>query len=440
MTTALENGKAGSAVANKARVLVIAGASSSDSIVEALTATGHAVTTANDFVAAQAQAASTPPDLVLVDATIAAGTPTDFAWPAWLLVTGESSTRATDPFLGVIHGDSASETLDAVVAAAMALGQARVRCAELERMFEGMRDGSVMIGRSPTMRRLQGVLRRAAECDATVLIEGPAGSGKSLAARVIHCKSRRSNRPLVAASCSGLDGDALTQAMANANGTTLVLEDVDQLPVAAQAALVRHLKERPQPGTESQQPRIIATTAAHLPELIARGAFREDLYYRLHVFPIVVPSLRERTEDIGLLAATILESCTAQGNKTAGFSASSLMLLESLPWPGNVAQLEHVVRRAHALAGGGQIDRLHLLGPSTGLNGPAETRTRMPQPTDDDSEVSEETVRPFEEEEQRLLGRALRATKGNVRRAAQLLGIGRATLYRKIQQYKLRLN
>src|SRR5262249_36048964 len=158
----------------------------------------------------------------------------------------------------------------------------RTRCAELEQLVAGLRDGSVLVGRSPLMRRLGDALRRAADNDATLLVEGQPGTGKSLAARVVHCKSRRCGLPLVTAECEQVDADALVKLLEESSNTTLILENIDRLPAASQAVLVRHLKERPRDGS-SLRPRVIATTASHLPELVARGAFREDLYYRLNV-------------------------------------------------------------------------------------------------------------------------------------------------------------
>jgi DNA-binding NtrC family response regulator len=255
----------------------------------------------------------------------------------------------------------------------------------------------------------------------------------------VHCKSRRCGLPLATVECESVDADALARLLEESSNTTLILENIDRLPAAAQAVLVRHLKERPRAGSGSARPRVIATTANHLPELVARGAFREDLYYRLNVFPLRMPAVRERTEDVGLLAQTFLQASVASGaSPRAGFTASALILLESMSWPGNVAQLESTIRRATVQAGGGPIDRTHLLAPTTGVTAPLEAKAEATSTQEDD--VTEEMIRPFEEEEQLLLARALRATGGNVRRAAQLLGIGRATLYRKIQQYRLRLH
>ena len=126
------------------------------------------------------------------------------------------------------------------------------------------------------------------------------------------------------------------------------------------------------------------------------------------------------------------------------FTASAMILLESHPWPGNVAQLQNAVMRAHALSDGKAIDSTHLLGPSTGISAdevePGVQARATSHDDDEDEEVREEDILPLDTEEKRLLARALKATKGNVRRAAQLLRIGRATLYRKIQVYKLKLH
>jgi len=271
-----------------------------------------------------------------------------------------------------------------------------------------------------------------------VQVYGERGSGKSLAVRMIHCKSRRGNKRIVVEAASRLDPEALTRVLGEGRGTTLAIEDIDQLSVAAQQLLVRHIKERSAlPPSDVPPARIIATTGAQLSELVARGAFREDLYYRLHVFPIVMPSLRERIDDIPLLVESVLDQCRTNSPKQGQvITPAAMVLLESMSWPGNVAQLEAVVRRAHYLAAGGPIDREHLAAPTEPV---VASAARPVAVAEEEDEVTEAMVRPFEDEEQRLLSRALRATRGNVRRAAQLLGIGRATLYRKIQQYKLRL-
>ena len=310
----------------------------------------------------------------------------------------------------------------------------------LSRKLEAMNTGSDMIGCSAPARRLAGVLRRVSESDATVLIEGKPGAGKTMAAEVIHKTSRRSTGPVISVASDTTSSESLEKSFEEADRGTLLLEDVDLMPAAAQSRLVRYLKERGGQNTPSSDPdvRIIATTSARLPELVARSKFREDLYYRLNVFPIQIPSLQERRDDIALMATHFLKASEeATGLSQRGFSASAMILLESHPWPGNVAQLQNAVMRAHSLAAGGTIDSVHLLGPSTGLsvdNNPSAASDG------DDDEVREEDILPLDTEEKRLLARALKATKGNVRRAAQLLRIGRATLYRKIQVYKLKLH
>lgn len=442
MTTALAVGRVNQ-VANRARVHVVANAGNLSAIVENLGRLGHEVLEFADFATAAQAAQAAAPDLLLIDQAVAAAVTTRPGWPAFV-VTDAPRNPATDSALAALPRAAGVELLAPLVNLAIEVHQRDLRLAELERLTEGMRDGTALVGRSPAVRRLQGVMRRAADSDATVLIEGPAGAGKSLVARILHCKSRRGHRPLVVVEGGSVDADGMAAAIEQARGSTLVIEDIGQLPQPAQALVVRHLKERPPTGSPDLTARVIATTSAHLPEMVARGSFREDLYYRLHALPIVVPSLRERPEDVGVIASAILDSCAPRGGqRAAGFTATALILLESLPWPGNVAQLENVIRRAHALAGGGPIDRVHLLGPSTGLDAEGDGRARPATPakevSDDGGEIGEDAIRPFDEEEQRLLSRALRATKGNVRRAAQLLAIGRATLYRKIQQYKLRL-
>lgn len=381
-----------------------------------------------------AHAAGSRFDLLLYDFVIGEQMPEEVGCPT--VAVGEHHEQAMS--LAMLQ-----RSLAPVATIAAELRAQSTRRQQLEQMVDGLRTGEVLAGRTPIMRRVQSGISRAADSDATVLIEGPAGTGKSLAARMIHCKSRRAANALGLADCGEVDASTMTELLASARGSTLLLEDVDKLPAPAQQVLVKHLKERSGPRAQGAA-RLVATTSAHLPEAIARGAFREDLYYRLNAFPLVMPALRERLEDVQPIAETILLLASAQsGRPTKGMSPAALVLLESMQWPGNVTQLEAVVRRAHAMSGGAQIDREHVAAsnptPLAAAPGAGAACAPAVADRDLDREISEEEIRPFEEEEQYLLSRALRATKGNVRRAAQLLGIGRATLYRKIQQYKLRL-
>jgi len=364
-------------------------------------------------------------DLVLCDEASADDMPSDIQTPV-IRVHDES--------------DVSEQLMEPLFALAMQLSSQVAQVKELESVVEGIRTGSALVGKTPALRRLQSAIARAADCDATVLVEGAAGSGKSLAARSIHLKSRRCTESLVVHECASLTADGLQSAIKDCAETTLVLESVDQLPAAAQQVLVKHLKERSTRRAPSMV-RLIATTSAHIPELVARGTFREDLFYRLHAFPVVVPSLAERADDVLAIADAILDAgVPVSGRNHQGFTPAARMLLESMQWPGNVAQLEATVRRGQVLAGGAPIDREHLMAPGQAgaqQMAPALASSNAPA---EELELTEDSIRPFEEEEKLLLGRALQATKGNVRRAAQLLGIGRATLYRKIQQYHLRLH
>jgi two-component system response regulator AtoC len=155
----------------------------------------------------------------------------------------------------------------------------------------------------------------------------------------------------------------------------------------------------------------------------------------------MVPGLHERVDDIPSLADAILDSgVPASGRNHQGFTPAARILLESMQWPGHVAQLEATIRRGQMLAGGAAIDRDHLIAEAASGVANVAPQSVTGNAAAEEVVLTEAAIRPFEEEEQFLLGRALQATNGNVRRAAQLLGIGRATLYRKIQQYQLRLH
>ncbi len=429
MNTALI-ARAGAPTSTKARVALVT-RHDGTAFSTSLGRHGHEAVTFGDVASLQQASAQSPFDLVLHDDDLAdtigdCGCPTVPLGPA-LQASVDSAGR--NPEAG---------GWETVLALAVALAQSNARCRDLERTVDGIHTGNALIGRSAVMRRLAGTIARAADSDATILIEGPQGAGKSLVARMVHCKSRRANRPLLAIDAAATTAETLAKALEDVRESTLIVEDVDRLPTACQSALVRHLKERS--STSAGQPRIVATTSAHLPELVARGAFREDLFYRLHALPIQVPSLRERADDIVLLATAIANAGLVATK--VSLTPAAITHLESMSWPGNVAQLESTVRRAVVLAGGGTVDREHVSAPAatspvTASQGAVGKTSRRQEEREE--APTEESILPFEQEEQRMLARALSATKGNVRRAAQLLGIGRATLYRKIQQYQLRL-
>src|SRR5712675_1069149 len=251
MSTALAAGKIGNNVPSTGRVFVIAQAGAASTIVQALNSRGHGVVEAADIAGALAAAMEEPPDLLLIDESLVAELPDHLAWPTLLIGDGHALPEVPRSCLGRIPAAMPPETLEAVLSLAVDLREVRLRCGELEHLFEGVRDGSAMVGRSPAIRRLHGVLRRAADSDATVLLEGQPGTGKSLAARIVHCKSRRGHRQIEVLACDSADPEAMNAALTRASDTTLLMEDVDHLPAATQAVLVRHLKERPQHGGDA---------------------------------------------------------------------------------------------------------------------------------------------------------------------------------------------
>lgn len=415
----------GGATGSKARVALVTKTLGS-TLAVALTREGHELVEGASWQEV-ADTGSTSFDLVLCDVEVAACAP---ATGCPVLLVGDDTTATA---ARTFSAEAIESGLDAILSLAVALNESTRRCDELEALAQGLHEGTALVGATPVVRRLRSTIGRAAECDLTVLIDGPAGAGKSLVARMIHAKGRRADKPLATLYASASTSvDELVRALDAARGSTLLIEDVDKLPAACQAQLVKHLKERSGPAGATA-PRIVATTAAHLNELVSRGSFREDLYVRLPGLSITVPGLHERLDDLGLLAQDALTRATS--GKPAQLTTEAIANLATMSWPGNVTQLQATLQRAALRANGGPIGREHLSAPVA--HGASPTAPRTPDASD--HQLTESDILPFEQEEKRLLARALRATKGQVRRAAQLLGIGRATLYRKIQQYRLPL-
>ncbi len=309
-----------------------------------------------------------------------------------------------------------------------------------------------MIGYSEAMQRVFALIQRIAPCDVNVLVSGETGTGKELVAKAIHRLSTRAHGPFMAFSCAnmpeslvedelfGHEKGAFTGAFTVRRGRfeaadkgTLFLDEIGDLPLGLQAKLLRVLQERTfeRLGSNRQLAiniRLICATHCNLHEMVEKGTFREDLYYRLNVVQIQLPPLRDRRESIAALAHHFLKRFAEQfGKPVHTISPLALQALEEYRWPGNVRELENVVQRAVVIAEGSVIETRHL--PVSLRNGFEEEAF---SPTDHSFLRSYEAeVRDFK---RRLILRALRECGWQKRETAQRLGLARGYLYRLINQ------
>ncbi len=314
---------------------------------------------------------------------------------------------------------------------------------ELRRELKGQAQVEGLVSRSPAMKAVFETLPRLAQSESTVLILGETGTGKELAARALHARSARSKGPFVAVNCAaipeplleselfGTRAGAFTGArdkpgrLAQARGGTLFLDEIGDLGPSLQAKLLRVLQEKTFEPLGSNLPqrldaRVLAATHRDLPAMVQAGTFRQDLYYRVNVLRLLLPPLRRRREDIGLLAAHFLERLRRlQGGEARALSPQALGLLEAHDWPGNVRELENVLERAFALCPRGDILPLHL---------PEEFRGRPPgrDPT--------AYRQGLDEARQEAVRAAILASKGNRTAAARRLGMHKTTLHRILKR------
>ena len=317
----------------------------------------------------------------------------------------------------------------------------------LKKQLEDIRAKGQMIGSSPAYRRMVSLVEQIADSSATILIQGESGAGKELVARTIHERSGRRAGPFVAVNCAalpetlleselfGYEKGAFTGAVGRkegrfelAGGGTLFLDEVGDLSLVTQPKILRVLQEgefERLGGTRTIQVdvRIVAATNQDLAEMVKDKRFREDLYYRLNVITVRVPPLRERHEDVRLLAQHYLRVYAAKnGRKLEGFSNEALERLESYKWPGNVRELENLIERMVLLARKDRIDAEDLPEEVAGVKRPPRDA------------ILELIGTPLAEIEQRLLDETLRITGGNKTQAAKLLGIDVRTVARKLER------
>jgi len=318
---------------------------------------------------------------------------------------------------------------------------------ELQQRLDVLLQQGIAIGSSPAFRRMMMLIDQVADSSATVLIQGESGTGKELVAKTIHARSARRKGPFVAVNCAalpetlleselfGYEKGAFTGAAGRkegrfelADGGTLFLDEVADLSPVTQPKILRVLQEgefERLGGTRTLRVdvRIVAATNQDLAQMVREKRFREDLYYRLNVITINVPPLRERREDIHVLAQHFLRMYAAKNNrKLEGFTDEALRRLEAYAWPGNVRELENVIERGVVLARSAQMDVADL---------PPEIAGATPLP---EGVLSVRIGTPLAEVEQRLLEETLRVTKGNKTLTARLLGIDPRTVSRKLER------
>lgn len=338
-----------------------------------------------------------------------------------------------------------NERLLTTIKTQVELGRALRRSEQLEGENQRLKGEGApeLIAQSKAMQPVLDVIERVGPSDANVLIVGEHGTGKEVVARWLHAVSDRAKSPLVAVNAGGFSEGvfeselfghvkgAFTDAKTDrvgcfelADGGTLFLDEIANVPLQQQAKLLRVLENREIQRVGSSKVRkvdvrVVSATNANLGEAVANGDFREDLLYRLNTVEIRLPPLRDRVEDIPLLAEHFLKTQAARyGRVLEGFSPSAMDALQAHPWPGNVRELQHSVERSVLMARGSRIEASDL-----GL------RRR-----EDGSPLIDELT--LDEAERLMIEKALERHQGNVSKAAEALGLSRSALYRRLQRHE----
>ena len=310
-----------------------------------------------------------------------------------------------------------------------------------------------LIGSSPAMREIYSLVEQIAPSSASVLITGESGTGKELVARTIHQLSPRHDRAFVGINCSaipeslmeselfGHEKGAFTGAASRrpgcfelADGGTLLLDEISEMPAMLQSKLLRVIEERSVRRLGSQKEisvdvRILAATNQDPQDAIAKGTLREDLLYRLNVFRIQLPALRERKEDLPLLAQYLVTKLAEKHSRPARFlNPAAISALQFHAWPGNVRELRNVIERAVIICSGEEIERHHF------APYPIDQRERLRN----EDTITFPVGTPIEEVERQMIIRTLKKTRNNKTRAAELLGISLKTLHNKLNLYRER--
>jgi DNA-binding NtrC family response regulator len=454
----------------RARILIVGGEGVRGSLAQGLSESGHQVSRVSSGREALAKIESRSCDLVLLDLSVPDMNPLD------LLSRSKEVNPGTPVFLTgeAPSVESAVEALrrgayDFLIAPVQTedllrrvenalhlrrLGEARRRTAEelqhekvrnleMRRDLQARYGFSSILGKSPKMKQIHDLVMEVTQSDSTVLIQGESGTGKGLVSRIIHYNSQRCDRPFVEANCAiysegvlhselfGHEKGAFTGAVKQKRGRfeladsgTVFLDEIGEISHATQLMLLRFLQERRFERVGGEETlevdvRVIAATNKNLTESMEKGTFRSDLFYRLNVIPLFIPPLRERSEDVPLLANRFLEDCARKASKSfQGFTDEALEALVDYSWPGNVRELENAVERSVVLAKGDWISLADL---PSGIRQPMEERGEM-------------KLSLYENERLYIL-KTLAECNWNKKLTASVLGINRSSLYSKLKRY-----
>lgn len=379
------------------------------------------------------------------------------ARPGFVIITAFGSIEQAVEAIKAGADDFLTKPLDfdhllRVVNRVLELRRLRSQVQQLQSLL-GHTDFHGMIGHSRPMRVLFDHIRRVAPASGPVLIQGESGTGKEHVARAIHAEGPQGRGPFLAVNCAGIPAELLESEFfgheagaftgaarprkglfAAADGGTLLLDEVGEMPLALQAKLLRVLEDgriRPVGSNREQQVnvRIVAATHRDLEALVDSGDFREDLFFRLDTLALRVPALRERGDDLELLAAHFLSHYAGKlGKPLSGFSPAAIQTLRNYPFPGNVRELQNAVQRAAAFCPAETIEPEHLPGR---VRQPPARAVATPDGADWPPGLLDGPMLPtLQELQHRYVQHVLSEVGGNKRRAAALLGIGRRTLYR----------
>jgi len=324
-------------------------------------------------------------------------------------------------------------------------------------------DNTKQVLADDAMQKLYGLAKKVAQSDVSVLIQGPSGSGKEVLAQFIHQHSAFKEGPFVAINCAAIPETMLesilfghekgaftgaTQAAPGkfemAQGGTILLDEISEMDINLQAKLLRVIQEKEVERLGSQRKiklkvRILATTNRHLKDYVREGAFREDLYYRLNVFPLLIPSLKDRRDDILPLANELLKKYATTGNNLPVFTQSAEQCLVSYAWPGNVRELENIVQRALILQEGNTITEQHLI--FEGMDNAADLLESTPQIALESNDLECDDLAPslgsgLRSAEEKIILNTLIELQGSRKLTAEKLGISPRTLRYKIARMK----